>query len=92
MKVKHLLWSLGAFIGVVAVGLFAANATQAQDEPEVPEAHASITSYEGPQTCATCHPDAAMEMASSLHYQQQGPVPFTNGFDDGEYAGMLNTF
>jgi hypothetical protein len=32
--------------------------------------HLQITSYNGTQTCISCHKDAAMEVLSSLHYRQ----------------------
>jgi hypothetical protein len=36
------------------------------------EAHAEITSYEGPSTCISCHEDEAVAMHGSVHYQQSG--------------------
>lgn len=39
-------------------------------------AHATITSYNGPQTCVSCHENQARQMHGSLHYQQNGPTDF----------------
>lgn len=57
-----------------------------------PTAHRSITEYTGPETCALCHPDAALEVAESLHYQMQGNVPYREGWEEGNLGGMYVTY
>lgn len=39
-------------------------------------AHATMTTYDGPQTCVRCHETQARQMHGSLHYQQNGPTDF----------------
>ena len=39
--------------------------------------HATMTTYDGPQTCLNCHKDQGLKMHSSVHYQQNGPTDFT---------------
>jgi len=81
---RFLVW-LG-LLALASLGL--ANVAQAQ----VPAPHQAITQYDGPQTCATCHPAAAQEVVESLHYQQQGPVPFRMGWAPGKLGGMYVTY
>jgi hypothetical protein len=57
-----------------------------------PDAHAAITEYTGPESCAMCHPATAQEVVESLHYQQQGPVPYRVGWPEGELGGMYVTY
>lgn len=57
-----------------------------------PPAHQSITSFEGPKTCKTCHVNAAQEVANSLHYHQCGPAPFVKDIPKGQCAGQMATF
>jgi hypothetical protein len=57
--------------------------------------HASIQSYDGPQTCIACHQAQANEMLSSLHMQWSGPTPNVtnaNGQTLGKAIGGINTF
>ena len=69
------------------------------------EAHASITSYEGPSTCIGCHEDEAVAMHGSVHYQQSGDAinltndvsPFSNNGlpragERGDGAIGINTY
>ncbi len=37
--------------------------------------HATISLYEGPQTCIRCHENSARQMHGSLHYQQHAAAP-----------------
>ena len=39
--------------------------------------HATMTSYDGPQTCLRCHENQGRRMHGSVHYQQNGPTDFT---------------
>ena len=39
--------------------------------------HATMTTYDGPQTCLRCHTDQGLRMQGSVHYQQNGPTDFT---------------
>jgi hypothetical protein len=57
-----------------------------------PAAHQAITAYTGPETCAMCHRNAAQEVVESLHYQQQGPVPFREGWEEDKLGGMYVTY
>jgi hypothetical protein len=57
-----------------------------------PEAHQAITDFTGPETCAMCHPDAAREVAESVHYQQQAIPKFREGWPEGEPGGMYTTY
>ena len=56
------------------------------------EEHQTITEYTGPETCATCHPDAPQQVAESLHYQQQGDAPFREGWEEDKLGGMYVTY
>ncbi|MET0069065.1 MAG: cytochrome c3 family protein [Candidatus Thiodiazotropha sp.] len=69
------------------------------------EAHAAITTYEGPSTCIACHEDEAVAMHGSVHYQQSGDAinltndvtPFSkNGLpragERGDGAIGINTY
>jgi hypothetical protein len=47
-----------------------------------------ITKYEGPKTCAKCHPDAMDEVLQSVHYKLKGPVSTVEGLS-GEW-GEIN--
>jgi len=58
-------------------------------------AHNTITAYNGPATCISCHQTEATQMLDSLHMQWAGPTPMlTNG--GGEELGKgnkgINTF
>lgn len=55
-------------------------------------AHAAITEYTGPETCAACHLTAGQEVVNSLHYQHQAEVPFREGWDEDELGGMYVTY
>lgn len=57
--------------------------------------HSGISSYEGPQTCITCHADQAQEMLDSLHMKWKGPTTElinTDGEEIGKGNGGINTF
>ena len=61
--------------------------------PEPPttaaEAHASITAYEGPSTCISCHEDEALSMHGSVHYQQSGDaINLTNDVTPFSASGL----
>jgi len=58
----------------------------------VPAAHGVIQDYEGPSTCAMCHPSAAQEVVESLHYQMSGEAPFRVGWEAGKLGGMSATY
>jgi hypothetical protein len=78
---------------VVAPALLAAgpNLTSA-DDGDVPSPHRLITEYTGPETCAQCHISAARDVVQSLHYQQQGAVPYREGWDEEVLGGMYVTY
>jgi len=80
-------------LAILALGAADADVAGAQytrDQP--PDPHAAITEYKGPETCAACHIDTAQEVAESLHYQQQGDVPFREGWERDVLGGMYVTF
>jgi hypothetical protein len=58
----------------------------ADDDP--PAAHQAISEFTGPETCVKCHLTAAQEVVESLHYQQQGFVPYREGWDAEVFGGM----
>jgi hypothetical protein len=59
----------------------------------VPNPHADrLSRYDGPQTCLGCHPDAAKEVATSLHYQQRAEPQLLKGWPKGQTAGMMDSF
>ncbi len=39
------------------------------------QAHATMTTYDGPQTCVRCHEGQARQMHGSVHYQQNAVAP-----------------
>ncbi len=49
--------------------------------PEAQQAHATITSYEGPVTCIACHEQQARDMFGSVHYQEMGNTPNVANID-----------
>jgi hypothetical protein len=58
-------------------------------------AHNTITNYDGPVTCISCHQTEATEMLQSLHMQWDGPTPDlinTSGEPLGKAVGGINTF
>jgi hypothetical protein len=81
---RKLLW-----LGAVLVA-FLALPSLALADPPAP--HQALSSYEGPETCAMCHPNAGKEVAESLHYQHQAPPKFLDGADPNEPVGMLVSF
>ncbi len=54
--------------------------------------HVAISEYEGPQTCAECHPDAGREVAESVHYQQQSIAYYVEGAEPNKLYGMMSTY
>ncbi|MCP3869623.1 MAG: hypothetical protein GY703_16335 [Gammaproteobacteria bacterium] len=59
------------------------------------DAHNTITEYNGPASCISCHQQEAAEMLDSLHMQWSGPTPQltnTNGEALGKAVGGINTF
>lgn len=88
---KFLTWGGLLLIATLAVALGGVGVAFAQ-EGGPPDAHKAITDYTGPETCAMCHPDAAQEVVESLHYQQQGEVPYREGWEEGKLGGMYVTY
>jgi len=43
--------------------------------------HCTITFYQGPSTCVSCHEQEAAQMHGSVHYQQTGPTDFVTNID-----------
>lgn len=87
-KVHHHFWLVIIGMAVFCFVQTSVN-TAAGDAPAV---HQAIQQYEGPKTCAGCHPDAAQEVVSSLHYQQLGEAPFRVDWEAGELGGMYSTY
>ena len=84
-------WLVAALAAAGALCLVLAGPAAAQ-EPKAPAIHQNITEYTGPGTCATCHPNEAKEVVSSLHYQQVGEPQFLDGWEKGKLAGMMVSF
>jgi hypothetical protein len=82
---------VGGLLAGLALVLGGFQIASAQEEGP-PAVHAAITDYTGPESCAMCHPAAAQEVVESLHYQQQGPVPYRVGWPEGELGGMYVTY
>jgi hypothetical protein len=58
-------------------------------------AHNTITRYDGPVTCLSCHATQGTEMVNSLHARWQAPTPEltnTRGEELGKALGGINTF
>jgi hypothetical protein len=58
-------------------------------------AHNSITKYDGPVTCLSCHSTAGTEMVNSLHAKWKAPTPEltnTKGEELGKAMRGINTF
>lgn len=73
------------------IALFALQ-TLALADGHVPAAHQVIQQYDGPATCAGCHPGAAEEVVNSLHYQMRGEAPFRVDWEVGKLGGMNGTY
>jgi hypothetical protein len=56
------------------------------------EKHAAISAYEGTRTCAACHAQQVKDVATSLHYQQQGTAPFLANAQQAKSAGMMVSY
>jgi hypothetical protein len=56
--------------------------------------HDTITSYDGPETCISCHQNEAEQMHASVHYQQSGPTPNVLNIpgNAGKSDGAFNTY
>jgi hypothetical protein len=61
----------GGLLLLAALLLVLVSGTQVVSAQEggPPAAHAAITDYTGPETCAQCHPPAAQQVVESVHYQ-----------------------
>jgi hypothetical protein len=77
-------------IVLVVIGMTMIGGTVAWADP--PEMHQNISEYTGPGTCAGCHPDAAKEVAESVHYQQQAIPKYREGWPEGVTGGMYVTY
>ena len=89
MKAKALWVILVALV----LGLATAAVVFAQgEEGGPPDAHKAITEYTGPETCAMCHPDAAHQVAESIHYQQQAIPEYRVDWPEGVTGGMYVTY
>ena len=83
----------GALLSAVIL-LLSANGTRVAraGDGQPPAIHAYISEYTGPETCAECHVSAGQQVVESLHYQQQGPVPYREGWDEELLGGMVATY
>jgi hypothetical protein len=82
----------GGLLLVVLALLVGGLRTASAQEGGPPPEHAAISEFTGPESCAVCHPAAAQEVVESLHYQQQGPVPYRVGWPEGELGGKYVTY
>ena len=90
MRRRYLLG--GLLLSAVALALPVSGARDVSAESGPSTEHQAITEYTGPETCAACHMTAAQEVVQSLHYQQQGPVPFREGWEEDVLGGMYVTY
>ena len=104
MKSK-LLILMALSLMVMGLGLLRRQQARAQANPSVylpiilgsgvsGDPHASITSYNGPETCVACHLKEANDAHASVHYQQSGPTPNVPNIpgDAGKSNGAFNTY
>ena len=82
----------GGLLLMVALLLLVGSRGVAYGQEGDVDPHEAITEYTGPETCASCHMDDAREVAESLHYQQQGEVPFREGWEEDKLGGMYVTY
>lgn len=82
----------GLLLAAILVLSMGGSSTVYGDEGQPPAPHQAITEYTGPETCAACHLDSAQEIVESLHYQQQGNVPFREGWEEDVLGGMYVTY
>jgi hypothetical protein len=75
---------------LLIISLLMVGGTVAWADP--PEIHQAISAYTGPETCAACHPDAAKEVAESVHYQHQAIPEYREGWPEGVTGGMYVTY
>jgi hypothetical protein len=77
------------FLGTpLAIALGVATLISVAWEETASATHANLT-WEGSQTCLTCHKAEALEMHASSHYQWEGPASYAvNGTD---IQGKMNT-
>jgi hypothetical protein len=54
--------------------------------------HSAIGKYEGTRTCLECHANAAKEVATSLHYQQQGQAKLLKNWPADKPVGMMVSY
>lgn len=81
------------FMIVLTLPTFAGD-TQSASKKVIQE-HLEIESYDGPQTCITCHEEEAHDALNSVHMQWSGPTPNltnTNGESIGKSDAGINTF
>jgi fibronectin type 3 domain-containing protein len=84
MRTHSTRWRARFFVACL-VGLYAiANVALGQTNvisPAAQQAHAQITSYDGPATCVACHQQQAQQMFGSLHYQEMADTPHVANID-----------
>lgn len=91
MKNSWRVWIVALIATVGAIWLVVP-AFAEQRGAKVPDAHKGIGEYKGAQTCSTCHPNAAKEVATSLHYQQAAEPQTVDGWEKGKLAGMMVSY
>ena len=87
MRKEYYIGTVGVLV-LSAVALFLASGSATGSA-----AHTGLT-WQGPQTCLTCHETQAREMHAASHYQWQGPALHTvNGPDvQGKLFTALNSY
>ena len=86
--------------GILAVLLclgcvFAGNTYAAMEDEydgKNPKEHLVLNDYDGPSTCAMCHPYAAKEVAVSIHYQQRSHISSRIELQKDKFVGMLENY
>ena len=87
MRKEYYIGTVGVLV-LSAVALFLASGSATGSA-----AHTGLT-WQGPQTCLTCHETQAREMHASSHYQWQGPALHTVNSPDvqGKLLTALNSY
>lgn len=73
---------------LLALGVLFQSSPVYATSQEALAAHATITEYNGPETCVVCHEAEAQAEHASVHYQQTGPTP--NVPNISGYAGKTD--
>jgi len=94
MRNRHLLGGI-ILLNILLTGvLITGNSPTINIAEAQVSAHETITVYEGPSTCLSCHRGQAEDMFGSVHYQWTGPTPNVPNIDgnSGKADTAFNTY